>query len=82
MLLGRGDGVFPVGENVAMPSRSNGTYGMEHFFMKLFVYHVNVFWVWLGLLMVDNNISFPTCFGTFSGLLFCMSSLIIEIKFW
>eukprot|EP01048_Picozoa_sp_COSAG05_P009644 COSAG05_NODE_803_length_7215_cov_20.387858_1_plen_879_part_10 len=80
VLSGSGRGLFPVGENVAMPPRPNGTYGMEHYLTKLLQHHANAFRVWLGPSMVDNTIGFPECPGTFSGPSFCTSPLIIETK--
>lgn len=80
VLSGSGRGLFPVGENVAMPPRPNGTYGMEHYLTKLLQHHANAFRVWLGPSMIDNTIGFPECPGTFSGPSFCTSPLIIETK--
>ena len=56
---GNGASIFPVGENVAMPDRTNGTYAMEHYLDRLLTHDANAFRLWLGPSMVDNNIGWP-----------------------
>jgi hypothetical protein len=70
--------LFPVGENIAMPARTNGTYAMEHYVLRLWNHSGNAFRLWLGPQMVANNIDWPACPGTFSGPSFCTSPLILE----
>ena len=70
--------LFPVGENVAMPSKTNGTFAMEAYLRQLLNHSANAFRLWLGPQLVNNTIGWPKCAGTFSGPSFCTSPLILE----